>query len=861
MKKSLPLFLALALFGAFACQREVPQEPVQEEEAEVLSEEAGYEPGIILIRFVDEVATKSVDTKSGLRDFGITAMYPVFPEEECPVEFRERERAAGLRDFYYAEYDPAKAPVTKASVDLASLPGVISAEPVPETFLNDAIFNDPGLSIQWHYINTGTPGADVNCLPVWQSYTVGNASVIVSVVDEGVDLKHEDLEWNCLPGGSDGSRNFADGSYEVEPMSHGTHVAGTIAAVNNNGKGGGGIAGGDYLANRPGVKIMSCQFFGTKRNGSAADAIRWGANHGAIISQNSWGYVADTNEDGKISADELERAKNMRIDSATKAAVDYFIKYAGCDASGNQKEDSPMKGGIVIFAAGNNSIPYGSPANYEPILAVGAIDRSGHRSSFSNYGDWVDICAPGTNIYSTLPGNHYGNNSGTSMACPHVSGVAALVVSYCGGPGFTADMLWTKLVNGAKQGFVAASGTPIGPLVDAYGAILYGDTGEPGPITEYSVGSQSNNISFTWNVTETSKGSSSYAAMLYASKSKSALESMDPAHPGKDIVKANRLTSTFNVGDEVTGTISNLEFETKYYVTLAAYSYDNGFSAPAPIKEITTGANNAPYVNVGLDPIPTHKNYEIWTIPLSIGDPDGHEVTVTYKAGSAADSLQPDAINGGYMIQINGPQAPGGTYTGTVTVTDQYGLAASVSVTYTLLPNNAPVVVNPIENQQFDAPGKEKSFPISGIFKDDDGEPLAMDVQVSDKTTFHAVCDGENLIVTALTYGVANISITATDARGESAVMSFGVISREASVEVSVYPTPVEDNLYISTGMEEKETSISVYGASGALVYTGSQTTSAFSPAVVNMASCAPGKYSVVFTYGDKKYNKTVIKK
>jgi len=860
MKKQLSLFLALVLAATVACQREPQQEPVLEEET-ALPEEAGFEPGVILVRFADETATKSTDVKESLRDLGITAMYPVFPEEECPVEFRERERAAGLRDFYFVEYDPAKAPVTKASVDLSSLPGIISAEPQPEVFLNDAIFNDPGLSTQWHYINSSTPGADVNCLPVWKEYTTGDPAVIVSVVDEGVDLEHEDLAWNCIPGGNNGSRNFADGSYDVEPMSHGTHVAGTIAAVNNNGKGASGIAGGNYAANRPGVKIMSCQFFGTKRNGSAADAIRWGANHGAVISQNSWGYVVDINEDGRISADELERAKGMRIDSATKAAVDYFIKYAGCDASGNQKEDSPMKGGIVIFAAGNDNIQYGAPANYEPILAVAAIDRSAHRSSFSNFGDWVDICAPGTNIYSTLPGNRYGNNSGTSMACPHVSGVAALVVSYCGGPGFTADMLWTKLVNGAKHDFVSASGTPIGPLVDAYGAILYGDTGEPGAITEYSVSSQSNNVHLTWNVTATSKGSASYAAMLFASKEKSDLESLDPAHPGKNVIRANRLTSTYNVGDSVTGTISGLEFDTKYFVTLAAYSYDNGYSALAPIQEVTTGSNSAPYVTVGLNPIPTHKNYEIWSIPLSIGDPDGHEVSVTYKAGSAADSLQPDADNGGYMIQINGPLAAGGTYTGTITVTDQYGLAATTSVTYTLLPNNPPVVVNPIDNQQFDAPGKEKSFPINGIFKDEDGEPLAMDVQVSDKTTFHAVSDGENLIVTALAYGASKITVTATDARGESASMSFGVIAREASVEVSLYPTPVEDNLYISTGMEEKETVISIYGAAGGLVYSGTQSSSAFAPAVVDMAKCAPGKYSVVFTYGDKKYNKTVIKK
>ena len=878
MKRYLSLFLVAGLVFGISCSREMEQ-PVETienapQDAVALPEDAGTTPGVVLVQFTDEmtqkvqesllsglIETKAEDLNAVFRDLGVTAIYPVFPEEECPIEYRERERAFGLRNFYFVEYDPAKLPVTKASSNFSSLPGVISAEPQPEVFINDAYFNDPGYNTQWHYVNSTTQGADVNCLPVWKDYTTGSPDVIVSVVDEGVDLEHEDLVWNCIPGGTNGSRNFADGSYEVEPMSHGTHVAGTIAAVNNNGIGVSGIAGGDYKNGKPGVKIMSCQFFGTKRNGSSADAIRWGANHGAVISQNSWGYVVDTDEDGRISAEELERAKNLRIDSATKSAVDYFIKYAGCDANGNQKEDSPMKGGIVIFAAGNDNIQYGAPANYEPILAVAAIDRNARRSTFSNYGDWVDICAPGTAIYSTMPGNSYGNNSGTSMACPHVSGVAALVVSYCGGPGFTADMLWTKLVNGAKSNFVSASGTPIGPLVDAYGAILYGDSGEPGVVSDYGVESQSNNIRLTWNVTATSKGSASYAAMLFASTDKSELEKMDPAHPGKNVVRANKLTSTYQVGEQVTGEINRLAFETKYYVTMATYSYDNGYSALAPIKEVTTGVNSKPYVTIDLNPIPAHKNYEIWRIPITVGDPDGHEISISYKSGSKADSIQPDAENGGYMIMVNGPLTTGGTYTGTITVSDEYGLTAEATVTYTIAQNSAPVVVAPIDNQVFSAPGQEKSFPINGIFADEDGEPLTLDVQVADKTAFHAVSDGENLIVTSLSYGSSKIVLTATDARGEQATMTFGVITRESSVEVSVYPNPVIDNLFIATGMEDKETTISIYGTSGALVYQGTQTSSAFTPAVIDMASCAPGLYSVVFTYGDKTYNKSVTKK
>jgi hypothetical protein len=115
--------------------------------------------------------------------------------------------------------------------------------------------------------------------------------------------------------------------------------------------------------------------------------------------------------------------------------------------------------------------------------------------------------------------------------------------------------------------------------------------------------------------------------------------------------------------------------------------------------------------------------------------------------------------------------------------------------------------------------------------------------------------------VTAITYGSCHIDITAYDAKRASATMSFGVITREASVEVSTYPNPVLETLYIATGMQEEETPIRIYGASGAKVYDDKQTTSAFRPAQIDMAACAPGRYSVVFSYGGKEYKRTIVKK
>lgn len=116
----------------------------------------------------------------------------------------------------------------------------------------------------------------------------------------------------------------------------------------------------------------------------------------------------------------------------------------------------------------------------------------------------MDIAAPGSNIYSTYPGNQYGYMSGTSMACPHVSGVAALVVSYHGGVGFTNEMLTNRLIEGANHDILPKNSN-IGPLVDALGAITYGSTDVPGAVMNYTASGVSNNVDFSWKVTGNSK--------------------------------------------------------------------------------------------------------------------------------------------------------------------------------------------------------------------------------------------------------------------------------------------------------------------------------------------------------------------
>ena len=444
---------------------------------------------------VESGVSRSGATRTGieqldgvLETIGVKHIERVFPVD---IRHEERTREAGLHRWYVVKFDESY-DLGKAAAALAEIAEVERVQyngyvrsvadagvvrPVASGDEEQALmptagetraaakFNDPDLYLQWHYINTGNvgiysgikAGADVNCAEAWE-VTAGDPRIIVAVVDDAVKWDHPDLadnmwvntaEKNGVAGVDDDNNGYVDDvhgynfamdtpltlSTESALGDHGTHVAGTVAAVNNNGIGGCGVAGGTGVGD--GARIMSCQIFYNQYGATdvgTARAFKYAADNGAVIAQCSYGSSR------KITSDRAYYS----ISSAEVEGVKYF-------ESPTVRRCAAINGGVAIFAAGNQEWNYSCyPGAYREFISVTAMACDYTPGYYTCYGKGANVAAPGgdylqsffdddannrgsrrSEIYSTTyVAGQYGYMQGTSMACPHVSGVAALGLSY-----------------------------------------------------------------------------------------------------------------------------------------------------------------------------------------------------------------------------------------------------------------------------------------------------------------------------------------------------------------------------------------------------------------------------------------------
>jgi len=477
--------------------------------------------------------------------------------------------------------------VAQAIQALAANPNILYVEPNYVIHAVTALPNDPLLGSLWGMHNAGqtggTPGADMKALEVWQ-VPPGDGPVVVGVIDTGVDFNHPDLagrRW-VNPGetgldqrgrdkatnGKDDDRNgYVDDASgwdfinnDNNPMDdhgHGTHVSGTIAGNGNDGIGVIGVAGLN-----PSVQIMPLKFLGA--NGSGTDA-------GAVDAILYASKFLDASGDNVVRL----TSNSWGRSGAPSSTMENAILTAGA---------------LFVAAAGNgstNDVHY--PAGYSApnLISVAASDSNDGLASFSNYSpDWVDLAAPGVSILSCLPGNTYASWNGTSMATPHVSGVAALLMSQ--NPGLSVDDVKAQILSAVDvvpglADKVATSGRLNAARV--MGAPeLPPDTTAPGAVADLAAAPVSPHAAtLTW----TAPGGDGYAGRAYFYDIRYSTSPIDTDAAFQVAGRAQNEPSPQTGGTLESFTVENLADNTTWYFALKTV---DEFGNTSPLSNLASAA-------------------------------------------------------------------------------------------------------------------------------------------------------------------------------------------------------------------------------------------------------------------------------
>lgn len=870
-----------------------------------------------------------------LRDVGANKIERIFP---FAGKDEHRQRAAALNTWYSIAMDRTATRGTRAAAKhqletiadyaepayhaVLESPEYISDDGDSETQANKGkYFNDPLYDKQWNLHNNGNIGnytdatgkriissiahADINAEAAWRQ-TTGDPSVVVAVVDGGIDIHHEDLQesiWinkNEIPdnGIDDDNNGYVDDVYGynftednalITPTRHATHVAGIIAARNNNGKGISSIAGGNGNPNT-GVRLMCCQIFrnnpnynpsdkhspetiGTGDRNREAAAIVYGANNGAIISQNSWGYDRVMKQTPQVIKD----------------AIRYFNTYAGGD-----KTDKPlMQGGLVIFAAGNDATSAPSmPSAESSVVSVSSFNPDFRASWYTNYGSWTDISAPGGSkpvnglyplqdgqptsaILSTVPATTahpnggYAYMQGTSMATPHVSAIAALIVSKYGNARFTAKQLRERLLTGVRpmdcnkyltETYRNSMGSGYADALVALTDYDH-DTTPTAPLFLVNRAKPDyGKIRMAWTSKNNGANGSLQKYVLYCSK-----------HPVTTANRANKEVIAYNIpaqfakeNQAIQYTVTHLDNNTKYYFGILAEAR-NGHQSSLTVlpNSIATLNNTPPQITPDTESERiTLAGNDTRDITLRIEDHENHKWTVAF---STVDKLRIVHTKSGVNIHIEAKQYMPGVYPVTVSARDELGAKSSYRFIIEVVADKIPSMKTQARKIRLRL-GERRQIDLREITDDEDVNSVKYELMNSEEQGKDVLVKDGRMDVVGSTWGQRQIHIKATDKHGQSGTMAFDVFVYRNEGIYSLFPTITSGMLYLKVGDTiDGHVKWQIRNVAGKLVKANAFDTSSLDADkrtyTMNVSSLTVGQYTLYISCQGKTYQEMFVKR
>ena len=504
--------------------------------------------------------------------------------------------------------------------------------------------NDPRFPELWGLRNIGqtggTPGADIDAVMAWDIST-GSPGVVVGDIDTGCDYNHPDLAANIwtnpgeIPGNGidDDGNGFVDDVHgydfanndgdPYDDAGHGTHTAGTIAAVGGNGI---GVVGVGWS-----TKIMCLKFLDASGSGTyaaATAAVDYATQMGVALTNNSWGGSGYS----QTLYDAVARAN---------AAGIAFVASAGNNGTDND---------VMPFY----------PTNFDlaNVISVAATDSSDAKASFSDWGaTTVDLAAPGVDILSTVPGSSYGWSSGTSMAAPHVSGTLALMKAVA--PGIPLDQMKIRLLGAVDLAPSMAGRCVSNGRLNAFLTIADPDDTPPAPITDLAtVEPGSNTMGLTWTATgdDGAVGTASYVEVRYST---SPIDDSSWA----SATRAGNEPRPQAAGAPESMQVRSLAASTLYYFAMKAF---DEWGNSSPISDVASGATLPPptigwtpaaiattlYTGQTADPLLTVRNEGVGTLDFT--------VSTSWQRAAAAAPFVPLILQKGETDPRHGDPVAGG---------------------------------------------------------------------------------------------------------------------------------------------------------------------------------------------------------